>query len=116
MCGSSDHVEADCPSVASACSGEDARLADKATDYQRVDCLEDLLPEPEVNSPPVAAVSPRSSDGPAWLSEYETLLENMYAETVEQYKTVRDPTLASFAQGLMRARVEFDRLRTQGHS
>ena len=50
-------------SGSSACSGADARKADKATDYQRVTCLEDMLPKPEVNSLPEAAVSPRSSDG-----------------------------------------------------
>lgn len=64
MCGSSDHVEADCPSGSSDCSGADARRADKAPHG----CIEDgtpiqILPDGRI-VPIEAAVSPRSSDGP----------------------------------------------------
>jgi len=47
-----------------------------------------------------------------WLDKFEAFLDAMYAEYVEAYKQTRDPRDAGHAQGLMRARVEFERLRS----
>jgi hypothetical protein len=65
-------------SGSSACSGADARRADEVSvGRELVDRLKRFVDSLE-DSTTGATVSPRSSDGPAWLTEYETWLKSMF--------------------------------------
>ncbi len=115
-CGKRHEPSIRCSSVASACSGADARQADKAFVQPKYLIVR---PEHEETARKLleveAAVSPRSSDGPAWLPEYETYLQNEYKRYVDAWKKTHRQIDAGRAQGIMVAIVQLEVL-SQGHS
>lgn len=103
----------DCPSVASACSGADARLADKA----QMDLTSKANPtyaySKLVVCPAEAAVSPRSSDGPAWLSEWRSQIKKEYEFLIGPNRRYAAPYDRGVADGLDIAETMLDRLLSQ---
>lgn len=104
-CGSSSN--------SSACSGADARSADKALTLPSVDLVHRALIARSNEITEEAAVSPRSSDGPAWLDEYERWLNAEYTIQVGPSRKRGDPYKLAVADGLDMALTKFDELRSR---
>lgn len=105
-----------CSSVASACSGADARLADQLGPQKQPASVARINAQTKAVEAELCAVSPRSGDGPAWLSEYKTWLNeelhaarNLDSELYSKYHE----GVADMAQSAM---LKLNALLSQGHS
>lgn len=94
QCGKFHTKLVSCSSVASACSGADARQADKAPTLPTSEVVYRVLLERSRRLNSEAAVSPRSSDG---LEEVQYKLLNLDSQLVEMRKAIREVSVQVYA-------------------
>ena len=63
-----------------------------------------------------SAVSDRLGDGPAWLAEFETLLDRQHRQNVEQHQISGSSLDYGYLMGVLYAAALFRRLKRQGQA